>query len=77
MKKLVNTSDTVSVYTRSYKQPVCKQPVLDIWNHKQLSLLNIVSISNHLNIKIKKKWEKDESKQFHWKNNLMMSIFSA
>ena len=36
-----------------YKQPVYEQPVLDRWNNKQLSLIRILTISNHLKIEIK------------------------
>ena len=36
-----------------YKQPAYEQPVLDRWNNKQLSLIRILTISNHLKIEIK------------------------
>ena len=42
-------SEPLQNYTLFYcKQPVYKKPVLNSQNHEQLSVLNIVSISNHL-----------------------------
>ena len=49
----------------SYKQQVYKQQVLSSYSHKQLSVLNIASISNHLKIEIKKEIKKNRNKQFH------------
>ena len=36
-----------------YKQPVYEQPVLDRWSNKQLSIIKILSRSNHLKIETK------------------------
>ena len=56
------------------KQLVYQQPVLNSYSHKQLSVLNIASISNHLKMfKIIK--NENRSKQFYFKKQLAWSSF--
>ena len=36
-----------------FEQPVYKQPALDMQNNKQISVIKILSISNHLKVETK------------------------